>query len=431
MELKSYKYAKKKEENLILDEILVSIRCITFNHAFYLKDALNSFINQRTTFKYEIIVHDDASTDGTTEILRAYEKKYPNLIRAFYEEKNLHSQKRLSERMNVIDKNETRGKYIAYCEGDDFWIDNNKLQIQVDYMERHPEYAMTGHNVIIADSKNNTVMPMDGFNEEQDVTTEEIILNSKMCFQTSSFMIRKSVLDQHIDLLQDCTIGDWPLKLVASTCGKVHYFDRVMSVYRYCHGGAWSDTVNRNAINHMRYRLSMIRYFSRFNEYTHNHYSQLINDQIKASLLEIVSYNSKLTMDEFKRLCDIARIDNLQNEPYIDQLTILKKESENAEEDLINFISKHEKIYIMGAGQNGEELANQLKVLNLSYEGFVVSNDQALKENFLGKNVCHLKDIAEDAENIGILIAIKRNLKEIIEKSIESNHIYNYFWPLM
>lgn len=174
----------------------------------YLKNALNSFINQRTSFQYEIIVHDDASTDGTTEILKDYEKKYPNLIRAFYEEKNLYSQNLLSERMNEIDKNETRGKYIAYCEGDDFWIDNNKLQIQIDYMEQHPEYAMTGHNVIIMDSKNHTVMPMDGFNTEQDVTTEEIILNSKMCFQTSSFVIRKSVLNPHIELLQDCAIGD-------------------------------------------------------------------------------------------------------------------------------------------------------------------------------------------------------------------------------
>lgn len=191
-----------------MDKILVSIRCITFNHAMYLKNALNSFINQRTSFQYEIIVHDDASTDGTTEILKDYEKKYPNLIRAFYEEKNLYSQNLLSERMNEIDKNETRGKYIAYCEGDDFWIDNNKLQIQIDYMEQHPEYAMTGHNVIIMDSKNHTVMPMDGFNTEQDVTTEEIILNSKMCFQTSSFVIRKSVLNPHIELLQDCAIGD-------------------------------------------------------------------------------------------------------------------------------------------------------------------------------------------------------------------------------
>lgn len=181
----------------------------------------------------------------------------------------------------------------------------------------------------------------------------------------------------------------------------------------------------------MRYRLSMIRYFSRFDEYTRNQYSQLINNQIEASLLEIVSYNSKCSTEEFEHLCNIVRMDNSHNEPYLHRLIFLKKESENAEKELMNFISKYEKIYIMGAGQNGEELAGQLNALNVSYEGFVVSNDQAVKESFLGKNVYHLKDIAEDAENIGILIAIKKNLKDIIEKSIESNLIYNYFWPLL
>jgi len=122
-------------------EILVSIQCITFNHKAYLRQALDSFLRQKTTFGFEIIVHDDASTDGTTEIVKEYASIYPDKVIPMYEEENQWKKtgmKPVFAKMTDISK----GKYIAYCEGDDFWQDDYKLQKQVDALESHPEASM-------------------------------------------------------------------------------------------------------------------------------------------------------------------------------------------------------------------------------------------------------------------------------------------------
>ncbi len=122
-------------------EILVSIQCITFNHKDYLRHALDSFLRQKADFAFEIIVHDDASTDGTTDIVREYAALYPDIIIPMYEEENQWKKtgmKPVFAKMTNI----SRGKYIAYCEGDDFWQDDYKLQKQVEALESHPDASM-------------------------------------------------------------------------------------------------------------------------------------------------------------------------------------------------------------------------------------------------------------------------------------------------
>ena len=117
-----------------MEDIKVSVICITYNQAEYIKDAINSFLMQKTNFSYEIIIHDDASTDGTIEVLKYYEKKYPSKVRIVYEEENQYS-----KGVNISDVlfKIAKGKYFAFCEGDDFWTDQYKLQKQFDYMEQH------------------------------------------------------------------------------------------------------------------------------------------------------------------------------------------------------------------------------------------------------------------------------------------------------
>lgn len=123
---------------------LVSICCITYNHAQFIRKCLDGFLMQKTDFPIEILIHDDCSTDGTTEIIREYETKYPDLIFPLYEEENQYQQGKAAE-IDFYNYRRARGKYIAYCEGDDYWTDPLKLQKQVDFMEANPEYSVCWH----------------------------------------------------------------------------------------------------------------------------------------------------------------------------------------------------------------------------------------------------------------------------------------------
>lgn len=124
---------------------LVSICCVSYNHARFIRKCLDGFLMQQTDFSIEILIHDDCSTDGTTEIIREYEAKYPELIFPLYEEENQYQQGKAAE-IDLYNYRRARGKYIAYCEGDDYWTDPLKLQKQVDFMEAHPEYSVCFHD---------------------------------------------------------------------------------------------------------------------------------------------------------------------------------------------------------------------------------------------------------------------------------------------
>ena len=133
-----------------MNDKLVSICCITYNHEKYIRDALESFLNQKTNFDFEILIHDDASTDKTSEIIQEYEKKYPNIIKPIYQIENQYS-KGISIN-DTFNFSRAGGKYIALCEGDDYWLDSNKLQKQVDYMGKNHECTLCFHNAMVVSS---------------------------------------------------------------------------------------------------------------------------------------------------------------------------------------------------------------------------------------------------------------------------------------
>lgn len=127
------------------DKPVVSIKCITYNHEKYIVDALDGFLMQKTNFPFEIIVHDDASTDKTADIIREYEAKFPMIVKPIYEAENQYS-KHDGSIARIVNA-QIKGKYVAYCEGDDFWTDENKLQMQFDAMEAHPECTICFNRV--------------------------------------------------------------------------------------------------------------------------------------------------------------------------------------------------------------------------------------------------------------------------------------------
>lgn len=159
-----------------MTEPIVSVCCVTYNHASFIRKCLDGFLMQETTFPVEILIHDDASTDGTVEIIREYTAKYPDKIFPLYEEDNKYSNG-YAGKIDLFNYERARGKYVAYCEGDDYWTDPLKLQKQVDFMEAHPDYSVCWHRCkqwfvnsnTFVDDRCNAVIPVGKEGVEMDL----------------------------------------------------------------------------------------------------------------------------------------------------------------------------------------------------------------------------------------------------------------------
>ena len=222
-----------------MGDILVSIRCITYNHAPYIRQCLDGFVMQKANFRFEAIVHDDASTDGTADIVREYAEKYPEIIKPIFQTENQYSKRDGTIRRALNAAMSPSSKYVAMCEGDDYWTDPHKLQKQVDFLEGHPEYSMCFHNAMV--HWENGQFPDAPFAklEDRDYTGEEIYEN--WIVPTASVVFRRSALTSKYEERRKnpaVIFGDIILFLSLAEEGKVHAFKEMMSVYRRQEGGA-------------------------------------------------------------------------------------------------------------------------------------------------------------------------------------------------
>lgn len=216
-----------------LDSPLVTIHCVTFNHEKFLRETLDSFLMQKTTFSFEVIIHDDLSTDGTRDIIKEYKKKYPNIIKPFLEKQNQFSLGKddFIKKMFLLSK----GKYIAQCEGDDFWTDENKLQKQVDFLEKHADYALCFHpvKVFFQDGKKEPYIFPEG-KAKKDFTLDKLL--------QANFIQSNSVLFRTVkyeDIKTGITPYDWYMLLYHAQFGKIGFINEVMSAYRRHDKGMW------------------------------------------------------------------------------------------------------------------------------------------------------------------------------------------------
>ena len=206
-------------------DVLVSICCITYNHAPYIRQCLDGFIMQKTNFKYEILIHDDASTDGTADIIREYEAKYPDIFKPIYQTENQYSKgKNISATYNWP---RAIGKYIAQCEGDDYWTNPLKLQKQVDFMEANPEFSMCFHKVKVLSHDSNDINLYDHLCEREYSACE---IYDRWTIPTCSVLYNRHKLK----LLRPkkCIFGDIVLFLSLANDGKLFCLDFIGGVYR-------------------------------------------------------------------------------------------------------------------------------------------------------------------------------------------------------
>ena len=215
---------------------LVSIICPSFNHEKYIERSLQGFVIQKTSFLFEIIVHDDASNDNSASIIRTYESKYPKLFNAIFQSENKHNQGEHIWFDLMFPK--VKGKYIALCEGDDYWTDPYKLQKQVDFLEANPDYGLVhtdcdffyeGSNILVKDKDNS-----DGFYQPSGDILEYLLRQN--CIKTLTVCFRKSLFDKIVDLNEhqqnNWLMGDYPMWLEFAFHSKIKYFPESTAVYR-------------------------------------------------------------------------------------------------------------------------------------------------------------------------------------------------------
>lgn len=225
---------------------MVSICCMTYNQEKYISDALNSFLMQKTDFSYEILIHDDASTDRTAEIIKEYESKYPDLIKPIYQKENQYSK---GVKVGCLNMERVKGKYIAICEGDDFWTDPNKLQKQVDYMEKHPECSMCVHAAYRVSPEKIKIKSHVRPNRGNKVfTVEEVIQGGGGLFATNSMLYPAVFSTNRPDFYENAPVGDYPLAVYLALKGTVYYIDEFMSAYRVGVKGSWTSRMSSASI---------------------------------------------------------------------------------------------------------------------------------------------------------------------------------------
>lgn len=234
---------------------LVSVCCITYNHEQYIRQCLDGFLMQKTDFPIEILIHDDASTDGTQDIIREYEKKYPELVKPIYQTENQYSKGvKVSMKYNW---SRAKGKYIAICEGDDYWTNPYKLQKQVDFMESHPDYVMCSHrfNQYIEDKK---LLEEDQDKEFKGADYDlKNLIGGKWLTQTLTVMFRRAALDlQHFESYGMSM--DIILLYELLRNGKGYCLPDIMAVYRFHRGGVWSEvSLNQRRLVEFKARLAI------------------------------------------------------------------------------------------------------------------------------------------------------------------------------
>jgi glycosyltransferase involved in cell wall biosynthesis len=212
----------------------------------FIRDAIEGFLMQKTTFPIEIIIHDDASTDKTAEIVEEYAKKHPELITAILQKENQYSKGIKVSATYVWPK--ARGKYIALCEGDDYWTDPLKLQKQVDFLEANSDFAICHHNMQVIYEENTKESHLSNPLNQKEVTTIEDLARGNYIY-SASCVFRNGLIREFPEWYSKCPIGDYPLHMLNARFGKIRYIPDVMGIYRVHKGGIWEqkDIIYRTA----------------------------------------------------------------------------------------------------------------------------------------------------------------------------------------
>ncbi len=287
-------------------EPVISICCFTYNHEGYIRDAIEGFLMQETEFPFEIIIHDDASTDRTADIIREYEEKYPEIIKPIYQIENQYS-KGLQEIIQIVLSvyKRSKGKYIALCEGDDYWIDPLKLQKQAVEMEKHPEYHICFHPAIIKwdnGAKKDEILGLHT-KKSKVFTVEEVILGGGEFMPTNSIMINKSVIPRissFFDTIRYVPVADYYTQILGAENGGALYLADMMSVYRTGVSDSWSERFKKSDNSEVDLLMTANNKMDEFTNYRYSRQFALMNRRLISKRLKSVCIDIEIRKNLLK-----------------------------------------------------------------------------------------------------------------------------------
>lgn len=240
---------------------MVSICCLAYNQENYITQCLEGIVHQKTTFPFELLIHDDASQDKTKNIIESYRLEYPDIVKPILQKDNKFSK---NEKITVIYiYPRARGKYIAFCEGDDYWTDPDKLQKQVDFLENNPEYGMCFTRARQYDQEKEEFLP-ESFGAP--VHSFSDLLNNGNRIPTLTVCMRKSILDQYlVDINpkdKNWLMGDYPIWLYVANHSKIHFLDYETGVYRVQNQSVSHYTDTEKQIRFYQSTYDIVFYFA-------------------------------------------------------------------------------------------------------------------------------------------------------------------------
>lgn len=280
----------------------VSVICVAYNQEAYIREAIESFLMQKTSFTFEILIHDDASKDRTPDIIREYEKKYPDIVKPIYEAENQYSKK-----VDIIQEimiSKVRGKYIALCEGDDYWTDPLKLQRQYEVLEENQGINICAHCAECVDAETKMALYQIKPAQEDTVFTVEQVIEGGGGFVATNSLFYRTEIEYKIPDFRKMLSMDWTCQIHGSLKGGMLYLGRSMSAYRIQAKGSWTQSMSKDLKKlQMYYNLKELVY-KELDKETGYRFSKSIEKRIR--------------MDKLYILQVTGRYRDLKREPYIE-----------------------------------------------------------------------------------------------------------------
>lgn len=299
----------------------ICVRCMTYNHVKYVKETLDGFCMQKTSIPYVCVIVDDCSKDGEAELIKDYVNKNFDLDDRSVVRKEENDNYVLTYARHKTNKNchfvvlqlkynhylirkpkypylsewVDNAKYIAICEGDDYWTDQYKLQVQFDYMESHHECVMTCHRAYLYSEKKKKIIGEQYCrNSEGVLNPDDIINRTGLYIPTCSLMYRPEIKNNYPQYCQNCNVGDYPLQISAAMKGTVYYFDKAMSVYRVENSSSWAGhqkfkSVDPARLHIVRSQMEMFKGFA--NDYPK--FQKVYNNKIAEHIIKNMPFGNR------------------------------------------------------------------------------------------------------------------------------------------